>query len=379
MANNDSKLSTGLPELDEALRGLIAGDNVMWHIASVEQYRPLVAPFCEHARITGRRLVYFRFSDDKPLVENGSSAEIHHLELSQGFEPIITQIQTVIEEAGPGTYYVFDRLSDLAVGWFSDRMLGNFIMLICPYIWDHKGIAYFPVLRDIHSPHAAQVIADTVQIKIDVYDHKGATYLLPRKVEHRYSNTMYMLHSWKGDEIRPATDSRVNTEVLAGSAWRKQDSQTHRLGFWVRAFARAEEVQNALDRGESPPEDAQSLHDQLLRMLVRGEERILDLARKHLSLSDLLNIRRRMIGTGPLGGKSVGMLLAQSILRKADPSWKTILEPHDSFYIGADVFYTYLVQNGLWWIKQKQKTRIPISTVWRLPASKLRMVRSLIT
>jgi hypothetical protein len=49
------------------------------------------------------------------------------------------------------------------------------------------------------------------------------------------------------------------------------------------------------------------------------------------------------------------MILARAILRKAAPSWTNLLEPHDSFYIGADVFYTYLVQNGLWWIKQKQK------------------------
>ena len=30
-------------------------------------------------------------------------------------------------------------------------------------------------------------------------------------------------------------------------------------------------------------------------------------------------------------------------------------ETADSFFIGADVFYTFLVQNGLWWIKQRQK------------------------
>ena len=85
--------------------------------------------------------------------------------------------------------------------------------------------------------------------------------------------------------------------------------------------------------------------------MIGGEGRALELARTCFALPDLLNVRRRMIGTGPIGGKSIGMLLAQAILRKADPSWKDFLEPHDSFFIGADVFYTYLVQNGLWWIK----------------------------
>ncbi|MCX5782089.1 MAG: PEP/pyruvate-binding domain-containing protein, partial [Elusimicrobia bacterium] len=38
-------------------------------------------------------------------------------------------------------------------------------------------------------------------------------------------------------------------------------------------------------------------------------------------------------------------------------SWKNILEPHDSFYIGSDVFYTYIVQNGLWKLRMEQKTK----------------------
>ena len=33
----------------------------------------------------------------------------------------------------------------------------------------------------------------------------------------------------------------------------------------------------------------------------------------------------------------------------------SLLEEHDSFYIGSDVFYTYLVRNGVWWLRQKQR------------------------
>jgi hypothetical protein len=355
VAYDESKLSTGLPHLDEVLRGLIPGDNVEWQFDSLDEYRALVEPFCSYALRSGRRLVYFRFAEHEPLAEDRTGVEVHHLELAQGFEPAITEMQNVIEEAGPGTYYVFDCLSDLAVSWYSDRMLGNFIMLICPYIWDHKGIAYFPILRDFHSHHATQSVFNTVQIMIDVYRHKETTYLLPRKVERRYSNTMYMLHAWEGDQFPPVTDSTINTEVLGGSSWHKQDARAHSLGVWRRTFARAEPVQDALARGEEPPEDVQALLDRLLQMMVRSEGRILELAQQYLSLSDLLDIRSRMIGTGALGGKSVGMLLARAILQKTAPSWAAILEPHDSFYIGADVFYTYLVQNGLWWIKQKQK------------------------
>jgi hypothetical protein len=63
-----------------------------------------------------------------------------------------------------------------------------------------------------------------------------------------------------------------------------------------------------------------------------------------------------MIGTGLIGGKSVGMLLARAILEKTDKRYRDLLEPHDSFFIGSDVFYTYLVRNKIWWIRQKQRT-----------------------
>ena len=47
------------------------------------------------------------------------------------------------------------------------------------------------------------------------------------------------------------------------------------------------------------------------------------------------------------------MLLAQAILKKTNPKLYNKLERHDSFFIGSDVFYTYLVINGCWWIRYK--------------------------
>src|SRR5690606_40513720 len=75
-----------------------------------------------------------------------------------------------------------------------------------------------------------------------------------------------------------------------------------------------------------------------LRMMVTRDDRLIDLASRWLEPSDLRAIRRRMIGTGLIGGKSVGMLLARAILSKADPAWAERLEKHDSFFVGSDVF-----------------------------------------
>jgi len=91
--------------------------------------------------------------------------------------------------------------------------------------------------------------------------------------------------------------------------------------------------------------------------MIGHEKRILSLARENFSLEDLLNIKSRLVGTGFIGGKAVGMLLANNIISK-EPSldWKQYLEPHDSFYVGTDVFYTYIVENGWWNLRMEQKT-----------------------
>ena len=355
MAEIDVQPSTGLAGLDAVLGGVMPGDNIVWQVDSIDDYRPFVEPYCRNAAQQGRRLIYFRFARHQPLTDANSGAEVHLLQPEAGFEQCITEIHRVIEDVGAGGYYLFDCLSDLPADWCSDRMLGNFFMLTCPYLHDHGAVAYFAVLRNHHSFHATIPITNTTQILIDVYRHKGKLYVHPLKVQQRHSHRMYVLHVWEGAEFLPVTQSVTITEILAAVPWSRLDSAGAHLGFWSSAFTRAEQLQAVLDRGEQPTEDVGAFVRRLLRMAVARDGRILDLAEKYLSLRDVVAVRRRMIGTGLLGGKAVGMLLARAILRKADSRWEEVLEPHDSFFIGSDVFYTYLVQNDLWWTKQKQK------------------------
>jgi phosphoenolpyruvate synthase/pyruvate phosphate dikinase len=52
------------------------------------------------------------------------------------------------------------------------------------------------------------------------------------------------------------------------------------------------------------------------------------------------------------------MLLARSILSKdVKTDWERHLEHHDSFYVGSDVYYTYLVDNGCWKMRLEQKKK----------------------
>ena len=242
MVQVNAQLSTGLPGLDRVLRGVIPGDNIVWQMDSAEDYVPFIQPYCESARRLGRRLVYFRFANHPPLVEEQPGVEIHHLNPEDGFEAFIANVHRVIGEAGRGAWHIFDCLSDLASAWRSDTMLGNFFLLTCPYLYDVEAIAYFAVIRRFHAPEGVSPIMDTAQVFLDVYRHKGNVYVHPLKVQHRHSPTMYMLHVWQGDDFLPVVESSTTAEILSVAPCLPTTSHRAGRGIWYDTFRRAEEA-----------------------------------------------------------------------------------------------------------------------------------------
>jgi len=348
-----TSMSTGLSGLDDVLQGVLPGDNIVFQVDRIEDYVPFVHPFCIKAAKEGSRLIYFRFADHPPLLPPNVKADVHTLHPEDGFENFLSEIMDVIEEAGTGACYVFDCLSELAVDWYSDRMLANFFMLTCPYLYDFETATYFALLRNYHSPLAVNAIHSTAQVIIDVYHDDSTIYLQPLKVYKRYSPTLYMLHARKGDSFTPVTRSDTIAEILSAHPQTWLDFSTQRLDVWSRAFAAAQQCLDDLAHGREPRDNPDQLFARLLRMAFTRDPRIIERAGLYLDLADLVNIGKRMIGTGLIGGKSVGMLLARAMLKKADPYWRGRLERHDSFFIGSDIFYSYLIQNGCWWIRRR--------------------------
>lgn len=71
------------------------------------------------------------------------------------------------------------------------------------------------------------------------------------------------------------------------------------------------------------------------------------MVKKHFSPEDYFSVRNHMIGTGMIGGKACGMLLSRAIVRNLAWDINEVLEPHDSFFIGSDVYYTYIVDQWI--------------------------------
>ncbi len=356
MSDHGTTLSTGLPGLDQVLKGILPGDNIVWQVDTIGDYLAVVEPFCRAGVQAGRKVIYFRFASHPPVVNPDSGVEIHELDPAEGFETFIAKIHGVIESAGRGALYVFDCMSELAADWYSDSMLGNFFTLTCPYLFDLETVAYFALFRNYHSSKAIRPITETTQLFLELYRHAGTLYVHPLKVQLRYSPTMNMLHAWEGDELRPVTSSVLISSILASVNWSDLNPDA-RAGYWERTFLEAQSIPEAVKAGRCTVPREQATFYHLCRMAISRDPNMLKLISRYLALEDVLGVWRRMIGSGLIGGKTVGMLVARNILKQHAPCFAELLEEHDSFYVGSDVFYTYLVRNGVWWLRQKQRNR----------------------
>jgi hypothetical protein len=354
MYTHETIFTTGLPGLDAVLKGILPGDNIVWQVDAIGDYQQLVAPFVGAGLASGRRVVYFRFASHPSLVTPNSAVTLVELDPNAGFENFISRIHQVIENFGRGTLYVFDCLSELAADWYSDQMLGNFFVLTCPYLFDLETVAYFAIFRNHHSSHALKPIFETTQLFLDVYHYQGVHYIYPQKVHLRYSSTMNMLHAWHGEEFQPVTASALISSILTSVNWAGLDAE-NRPGAWQRAFSQGEEVLDQVKAGVCRPEREEKMFRRLCRMMLTRDPVMKSLVCRYLRLEDILEIRRRMIGTGLIGGKAVGMLLARRIVQANSARCSELLESHDSFYVGSDVFFTFLVNNGVWWVREKQR------------------------
>ncbi len=347
---------TGSAGLDAVLDGLREGDNVVWRISSVDEYRMVVRGLAREARRHGRPVRYYRFAQHPPLLDRDIDAELLETNPSRGFETFITEVHDAIRKDGIGGVHIFDVLSELSQTFFSDRMMGNFFKLTCPYLRELDTIAYFGINRAVHSYHAIEPIRQTTQVLLDLYTYRGETYVFPTKLQDREDQRLLQLHlidESAGNAV-PVTDSRTSTNVLNSTPWPGLPSASYRMiGIWDRTFMRAEEVAN--QGQEADPQERNAVFKEVLNLLGGSEDRMVALMAQYLNLEEVIRIWKRMIGTGMLGGKTVGMLLARAILQRSNPKWDEVLESHDSFFIGSDVFYTFLVENNCWWDRQRQK------------------------
>jgi hypothetical protein len=347
------KMSTGLAGLDNVINSLRMGDNVVWQVDEIADYTQFAEPFAESVIALGRRLVYMHFATHSQILFPGQYSVMYTIDPSSGFESFSAQIHNVVREEGEGIFYVFDCLSDLQSAWSSDLMIANFFVITCPFLYELNTIAYFALLRNRVSFTTIASIRETTQLLIDVYRAGENYYIHPLKVWERYSPTMFFPHLRREGEFLPITSS-VDAAVLVTHIQKHSVASTLRnLDFWDRTFLAVEDLVGSGGRDDEKKE----MLDRLCKIILGRDRRMLALAMEQMTLEDFMDLKDRLVGTGHIGGKATGMIIARKILsRSNDVDWEHLSEPHDSFYIGSDVFYTYIVLNGWWKLFMEHKT-----------------------
>lgn len=353
IGNKSQRVSTGLPNLDAVLDGLRIGDNVVWRVEHIEDYGRFVAPFVEHSVATGRSIQYLRFGSHRPLIEPRTGVNIIPLNTPPGFETLAHDVYRLIGQHGPGAFYVFDCLSELLNTWSTEQMIGTFFRVICPYLYEMDTVAYFALHPDLHAHQTVEHIRRTTQVLIDLHREEDKLYVQPVKVWQRRSSTMFLPHLSVNDRFVSVIDSGDATRLQSARQGRSCDESRRCLDYWDQLFLEAA----AAVRSGAAGNEAAELSARMSHALIGRDERMLTLARRYLTIEDLLEVRSRMIGTGFIGGKAAGMLMARRILEVDDPEgWGGMLEPHDSYYVGSDVYYTFLVENRCWPLFMRQRT-----------------------
>ena len=345
------RIKSGIPEMDSALDNIRLGDNVVWRVSDLSEFKLFMEPYIKQAIEDKRNIIYFRFASHEPLLEESPYIKKIDVPLSHRFETFTVDIHNEIEKAGRDAFYVFDCLSELQAAWATDLMMGNFFRVTCPFLFILDTVAFFPIIRGKHSVQAINKILDTTQLFLDVYSDKKNVYVRPEKVWNRNSDTMFLPHTYNPEsgEFRPILDGVKSSRFYQTLGLAQRSAEEQYSDSWDKYFIRVKMLrENGIDITKEC--------SRMCNIMMTRDAKMREMVKKNFTPEDYFAVRDHMVGTGMIGGKSCGMLLARAIIRNKEPDISEVLEPHDSFYVGSDMYYTYIVDNNLWDIRIKQRT-----------------------
>lgn len=357
------KVNSGISALDNLLQGLRLGDNVVWQVDNLENYTRFAEAFVTQSIKDGFKCVYVRFADHKPVLAPRKGLTVINLDPNPGFDFFSTAVHRIIDENGKKVCYVFDNLSDLVNKWATDELLANFFHFTCPYLFELETVTYFALTRNQHSANAVARIRDTTQILLDLYHVDHRIYIHPIKVWDRYSSDMFIPHVMAGTDWLPVFQSGDAAALSVSASKRPTGFVSSSIAPWDVVYGKLIQYQGVASDLPEAKREITALKQELTRILIGNHPDFNKLADRYLTVDDLMYIRSRMIGSGRVGGKAAGMLVARKVLSKRSKGrdFNRILEEHDSFFIGSDVFFTFLVDNNLFRLKSDLSRNVQVS------------------
>ena len=91
------RIKSGIPEMDEALDNIRLGDNVVWRVSELSQFKLFMEPYIKQAIGDKRNIIYFRFASHEQLLSDCPEIKKVTIPLSHRFENFTVDIHNVIE------------------------------------------------------------------------------------------------------------------------------------------------------------------------------------------------------------------------------------------------------------------------------------------
>jgi len=228
---NTNRYSTGVKDFDEILEGgLFLGENVVWEVESGTFPREFMAAFAKQGITEGNSVIYFDFIyppqailfhlnplikqlpkgwEEKLLVldcfsEAGGQGE---LIFSDFYDKAPSWIRRVPSSRDPerfhhffgrierefvtsGTRLIFYSLSMMEHIWGRESVK-SFFGHVCPALYAYETLAYWPIIKNAHSPEFIAAIEHMTQVVVDLSKEDDGTFLTVKKGGRRYLPSTY--------------------------------------------------------------------------------------------------------------------------------------------------------------------------------------------
>ena len=349
-----NKLTDLIPESGQ-------GSSLVFSLGDLSDFSRILSPFLRFAKEHGRNIVRIRFVPDTDPAEDDSAPETEktpdgisqiNVRLNHRFRHFTEAVHGEIRRREKGTIFVFDCLSELQTAWATDLMMVNFFMVTTPLLKRLSDTALFPLMALMHSDEAAGKITQIADSFFEVYSDFKNIYLWPRKALSMSEDQLCQpcLLDPEAGNVNVITDGVKLSRFHRARDMAGRIHADLSMDSWDRFFLNA---QRKYEYGEDLSEECA----RMCRIMMSRDSHMRELILENFRPGDYFFVKEHMVGSGQIGGKSCGMLTARKIIENSRPELYDFMEAHDSFYIGSDVYTSYIVENGLWELSVRQHTQ----------------------
>ncbi|MBR0382062.1 MAG: phosphoenolpyruvate synthase [Eubacterium sp.] len=334
------------PDLNHLPADRAAGHNIVWTLSGLPDFVQIMPYYIREAKKAGKEIVHISFSGEASPY--GKDVETAHIPLSHRFEAFTIAVCRLLADHGQETFYIFDCLSELQTAWATDLMMQNFFTVVTPLVAAGNCCAFFPLVRSRHAGETIVQITEAADSLMEVFPDFKDLYVRVRKyggVDGR-EELPFVYRDREG--FLPVSDGLESARFRKAMNYAGRNAREQSMDSWDRFFR---QVQRDYEAGE----DVSSACARIRDIMMSRDPEIKKLLRRHFKPEDYFFVKEHMVGTGLIGGKSCGMLTARKIVENLRPDIYDRMEPHNSFFVGSDVFYTYIVENGFWDLRVRQR------------------------